>query len=80
MVLVSKQVVFNPEREDGGHPAWCKAPPQWLKMRHQRKQSHQSMKDGGPPALCNALPQVGFNPEREDGGHPALWPRHNGYK
>ena len=32
----------RPERKDGGHPALCNAPPQWLRMRHQSHQSHQN--------------------------------------
>src|SRR6056300_1610336 len=39
MVLASAQLRARPERKDGGHPALCNAPPQWLRMRHQ---SHQS--------------------------------------
>ena len=40
MVLASAQLRARPERKDGGHPALCNAPPQWLRMRHQSHQSH----------------------------------------
>ena len=40
MVPASAQVRVLPERKDGGHPALCNAPPQWLRMRHQSHQSH----------------------------------------
>ena len=40
MVLASAQLRVRPERKDGGHPALCNAPPQWLRMRHQSHQSH----------------------------------------
>ena len=39
MVPASAQLRVRPERKDGGHPALCNAPPQWLLIRHQ---SHQS--------------------------------------
>ena len=42
MVPASAQLRVRPERKDGGHPALCNAPPQWLRMRHQSHQSHQS--------------------------------------
>jgi len=41
MVPASAQLRVLPERKDGGHPALCNAPPQWLRMRHQSHQSHQ---------------------------------------
>ena len=41
MVPASAQLRVRPERKDGGHPALCNAPPQWLRMRHQSHQSHQ---------------------------------------
>ena len=40
MVPASAQLRVSPERKDGGHPALCNAPPQWLRMRHQ---SHQKL-------------------------------------
>ena len=40
MAPASAQVRVRPERKDGGHPALCNAPPQWLRMRHQSHQSH----------------------------------------
>ena len=40
MVPASAQLRARPERKDGGHPALCNAPPQWLRMRHQSHQSH----------------------------------------
>ena len=41
MTPASAQVRVRPERKDGGYPALCNAPPQWLRMRHQSHQSHQ---------------------------------------
>ena len=41
MAPASAQLRVSPERKDGGHPALCNAPPQWLRMRHQSHQSHQ---------------------------------------
>ena len=38
----------RPERKDGGHPALCNAPPQWLRMRHQSHPSHQMVIKNGP--------------------------------
>ena len=41
MAPASAQLRVRPERKDGGHPALCNAPPQWLRMRHQSHQSHR---------------------------------------
>jgi len=41
MTPASAQLRARPERKDGSHPALCNAPPQWLRMRHQRHQSHK---------------------------------------
>ena len=43
MVQEAVQVGAGPERKDGGHPALCKAPPQWLRMRHQSHQKRPAL-------------------------------------
>ena len=55
MVLASAQLRARPERKDGGHPALCNAPPQWLRMRHQSHQSHQrlDLRYDDPDTLLN---------------------------
>ena len=41
-IKATAQLRARPERKDGGHPALCNAPPQWLRMRHQSHQSQWS--------------------------------------
>ena len=45
MAPASAQLRVRPERKDGGHPAFCNAPPQWLRMRHQSHQSPRNFLD-----------------------------------
>ena len=52
MVLASAQLRARPERKDGGHPALCNAPPQWLRMRHQSHQSGTKSKRRLDSRLC----------------------------
>ena len=53
MVPTSAQLGARPERKDGGHPAWCNAPPQQMRMRHQ---SHQSRNAGLDDTMCGEVP------------------------
>ena len=50
MFPASAQLRVRPERKDGGHPALCNTPPQWLRMRHQ---SHQRQRDKSDKAPAN---------------------------
>ena len=59
MVLASAQLRARPERKDGGHPALCNAPPQWLRMRHQSHQSHPDRNNPTFPEIRELLRQMG---------------------
>ena len=77
MVLASAQLRARPERKDGGHPALCNAPPQWLRMRHQSHQSHATKSYCGAALhrwylMAPASAQLRVLPERKDGSHPAF--------
>ena len=55
MVLVSAPVGARPERNDGGHPALCNAPLQWLRIRHQ---SYQKTSRGYGTATGDRSPYI----------------------
>ena len=59
-IKTKAQLRVRPERKDGGHPALCNAPPQWLRMRHQNHQSGTKVTKGTRGILLWHLGKVGL--------------------